>query len=50
MAVVYRCVGNLTVDIVVFFQSPGAASSILRIPSPRRFVPGYGIHLQEWSL
>ena len=26
------------------------ASSILRIPSPQRFVPGCGRHLQEWSL
>ena len=43
MAVVYRCVVILTVD-VVFFRVP--ASSILRIPSPRRFVPGCGRHLQ----
>ena len=26
------------------------ASSILSIPSPRRFVPGCGRHSQEWSL
>ena len=26
------------------------ASSILRIHSPRRFVPGCGRHLQEWSI
>ena len=31
-------------------SSEVSASSILRMPSPRRFVPGCGRHLQEWSL
>ena len=33
MAVVYRCVGILSVDVVVFFQSPGVFHSQDSFPS-----------------
>ena len=36
MAVVYRCVGILTVDVVVFFRSPGVFHSQDSFPSTFR--------------
>ena len=46
MAVVYRCVGILTVYVVVFFQSPGIFHSQDSLPStfcPRLWETSSGV-------
>ena len=46
MAVVYRCVGILTVDVVVFFRNPGVFRSQDSFPStfrPRLWEPSSGV-------
>ena len=46
MAMVYQCVGILTVDVVVFFQSPGIFHSQDSFPSmfrPRLWETSSGV-------
>ena len=43
-------IGVLESWLFMSSSSEVPTSSILRIPSPRRFIPGCGRHLQEWSL
>ena len=38
-----------SIGVLESWLSMSSSSSILRIPSPRRFVPGCGRHPQEWS-